>query len=68
MVLVSYRLKNNISLLQTKFRYREGHEARRIGLETMPLDEHMEGRHGEGQPCLKIRPAPMHHLLESVKK
>src|SRR5262249_37559718 len=30
----------------------------------MPLDEHIEGRHGEGQPCLKIRPAPMHHLLQ----
>ena len=30
----------------------------------MPPDEHIEGRHGEGQPCLKIRPAPMHHFFE----
>ena len=30
----------------------------------MPLDQHIEGRHGERQACLKIRPAPMHHLLQ----
>jgi hypothetical protein len=30
----------------------------------MPLDQHVEGRHGEGQTRLKIRPAPMHHLLQ----
>ena len=30
----------------------------------MPLDQHIEGRHGERQPRLKIRPGPMHHLLE----
>jgi hypothetical protein len=30
----------------------------------MPLHQHIEGRHGAGQPCLKIRPAPMHHLFE----
>src|SRR5215470_10933356 len=29
----------------------------------MPLDQHVEGGHGEGQPCLKIGPAPMQHLL-----
>src|SRR5262245_32844792 len=30
----------------------------------MPLDEHIKGGHGEREPCLKRRPAPMHHLLE----
>src|SRR5712691_3774175 len=63
MVLVSYILDKNISILQTKLSDREGHETRRVGPEAMPLDPHVEGRHGEGQPCLKIRPAPMHHLL-----
>src|SRR6266851_8309241 len=63
MVLVSYILYNYISILQTQFSYREGHEARRVGLETMPLDQHIVGRHGERQACLKRRPAPMHHLL-----
>ncbi len=29
----------------------------------MPPDQHIEGGHGEGQACLKIGPAPMHHLL-----
>ena len=61
--LVSYTLYNHISLSQTKFSYGEGHETRRVGLEAMPLHQHIEGRHGEGQPCLNIRPAPMYHLL-----
>src|SRR5882724_12102350 len=47
MVLVSDRLSNDISILQTKLSHREGHEARRIGLEAMPLDQHIEGGHGE---------------------
>src|SRR6266540_5634888 len=64
MVLVAYIPDNSVSILQTKFRNREGHEARRIGLEAMPLDQHIEGRHGERQARLKIRPAPMHHLLQ----
>src|SRR5712691_11499960 len=64
MVLVSYILTNYISILQTKFSNREGHEARRVGLETIPLDQHIEGGHDERQARLKIRPAPMHHLLE----
>src|SRR5262249_53397441 len=63
MVLVADKLNNNISILQTKFRYREGHETRRGGLEPMPLDQPVEGGHGEGQTRLKIGPAPMHHLL-----
>src|SRR5262245_39808305 len=64
MVLVSDLLDSHISLLQTKFSYREGHEASRVGEEAMPLDEHVEGGHGEGETCLEIRPAPMHDLLE----
>src|SRR5262245_14116134 len=64
MVLVSDKLSNAIGILQTKLRYRERHEARRVGLEPMPLDEHIEGGHGERQPRLKIRPAPVHDLLE----
>jgi hypothetical protein len=64
MVLVSYTLYNHISLLQTKFSDGEGHETRRVGLEAMPLDQHVEGGHGECQTRLKIRPAPMHHLLQ----
>ena len=63
MVLVSDKPSNHISILQTKFSDREGHEARRSGLEPMPLDEHIEGRHGEREACLQIRPAPMHHLF-----
>src|SRR3989442_13707064 len=64
MVLVYYTLYNQCSILQTKFSDREGHKARRIGLEAMPLDQHIEGGHGEREPRWKIRPAPMHHLFE----
>src|SRR2546423_13269482 len=64
MVLVSYIPYNYISTLQTKFSNRERHEARRIGLETMPLDQHIEGGHGERQARLKVCPTPMHHLLQ----
>src|SRR5213594_5113704 len=64
MALVSYRLDNYISTLQTKLSYRERHEPRRVGLEAMPLDQHIEGGHGEREARLKIRPAPMHHLFE----
>src|SRR6266487_3055274 len=35
-----------------------------MGLEAMPLDQHIKRRHGERQARLKIRPAPMHHLFE----
>src|SRR5881409_82 len=68
MVLVSYTLYNHISLLQTKFSYREGHEARRIGLEAMPLDQHIEGGHGECQTRLKIRPHSVHDFLEMANQ
>src|SRR4029450_9483391 len=64
MVLVAYILDNYISILQTKVSDREGHEARRIGLETMPLDQHIEDGHGEREPGVEIRPAPMHDLFE----
>src|SRR5712671_3046401 len=64
MVLVSDKPSNNTGILQTKLSHREGHKARRGGLEAMPLDQYIEGRHGERQACLKIRPAPMHHLLQ----
>src|SRR5919198_6549257 len=64
MVLVSAELSNDIGILQTNLSDRERHETRRVGLETMPLDEDIEGRHGEGQARLKIGPAPMHDLFE----
>ena len=64
MVLVSYKLAKYVSMLQTKFSDREGHEARRVGLEAMPLDQHIEGGHGEREPGMKIRPHAMHDLLE----
>ena len=64
MVLVYDKPSNAIGILQTKLCDREGHEARRGGLETIPLDQHIEGGHGERQARLKIRPAPMHDLLE----
>ena len=63
MVLVSDKPRNNIGILQTKFSHREGHKTRGIGLQTVPLDEDIEGGHGEGQTRLKICPASMHHLF-----
>src|SRR5215813_9430816 len=64
MVLVSDKPSNDISILQTKFSDREGYEARRVRLEAMPLDQHIEGGHGERQAGLKICPASMHHLFQ----
>src|SRR5213080_3962391 len=64
MVLVPYILDNYVRILQTQFSYREGHEARRRGLEAMPLDQHIEGGHGECEPRLKILPHAVHPLLE----
>ena len=64
MVLVSDKPSNYVGILQTKLSHREGHEARRGGLETMPLDQHIEGGYGERQARLKIGPAPMHDLFE----
>ena len=64
MVLVSYKLNNNVGILQTKLSHREGHEARRIRLEAMPLDQDIEGGHGEREPGVEIRPDPMHDPFE----
>src|SRR5713101_5880921 len=64
MVLVSYKPNNKISILQTKLSNRERHEARHVGEEAMPLDEHIEGGHGEREPGVEIRPAPVHDFLE----
>src|SRR6266403_4956751 len=64
MVLVSYKLDNYVSILQTKLSHRERHKARRIGLEAMPLDQHIEGGHGECEAGLKVLPAPVHNFLE----
>src|SRR5438093_10019874 len=64
MVLVSYIPYNYISILQTKLSHRERHEARRIGLETMPLDQYVEGGHSEREPGVEIRPDAMHDLFE----
>ena len=64
MVLVSYRLDDYVSILQTKFSYGEGHEARCVGLEAMPLDQHIEGGQGEREPRLKRRPHAVHDPLE----
>src|SRR5712691_13091282 len=63
MVLVFYILDNHVSILQTKFSDREGHEARRVGLEAVPLDQHVKGRHGERESGVAIRPHAMHDLL-----
>jgi len=64
MVLVSYILGNYVSLLQTKLSHREGHEARRIGLEAMPLDQHIKSRHGEREAGLEVLPDPVRDFLK----
>src|SRR4029453_11547050 len=64
MVLVSYKPNSYTGILQTKLSDREGHEARQGGLETMPLDQHIEERHGEGETSVEIAPAPVHPLLQ----
>ena len=64
MVLVSDKPSNGIGILQTKLSDREGYDASRGGLEAVPLDQHIEGGHGERQPGLEILPDAVHHLLE----
>src|SRR3989442_4386282 len=64
MVLVSYKLNNKISILQTKLSNRERHEARHVGEEAMPLDQHIEGGHGEREPGVEILPASGHDFLK----
>jgi hypothetical protein len=57
-------ITNGVSRLQTELRHREGHEASRIGLEAIPLDEHIEGGHREREPGVKRRPEPAHDFRE----
>src|SRR5262245_9974111 len=64
MVLVSDKLSDYIGILQTKLGNRERYEARRIGLEAMPLDQHIAGRHRERKTGMEIRPDAVHDLLE----
>src|ERR1051326_580477 len=64
MQLVTKKQRKNSGSLQTKLGNREGHETRRVGLETMPLDQHIEERHRECEPGLKIRPLAVHDFLE----
>ena len=67
MVLVSYILNNNIGILQTKLSNGEGHEARRVGLETIPLDQDIEGGHSERPhipPNLVVAPRASHNTLD----
>ena len=42
-VLLDDIVTDGVSRLQTQLRHREGHEARRSGLEAIPLDEHIDG-------------------------
>ena len=64
MVLVSDQPDNDMGILQPKLSDRKGHEARRMGLEAMPLDQHVEDGHGECQTRLKIFPHALHDPLE----
>src|SRR5436309_12423609 len=64
MVLVSYKLNNKISILQTKLSNRERHEARHVGEEAMPLDQHIERAHREREAGAEILPASVHDLLK----
>ena len=63
MVLVFHKPYTCISILQTEFSDREGHEARGVRLEAMPLDQHIEGRHGEREPGMEILPHTVHDFL-----
>src|SRR5215471_5807350 len=63
MALAFDKPKSYIGLLQTKLRDREEPKARRVGLAAMPLDQPMEGGHGEREPRLTICPHPVHDPL-----
>src|SRR5882724_10438150 len=62
--IVASIVTNGVSLLQTKLSHREGHKARRVGLEAMPLDQQIKSGHGEREPGVEIRPGPVHDLFE----
>src|SRR6266446_3208166 len=55
---------NGVNRLQTKLSDREGHETIQVGLQALPLNQHIEGRPGERQTGMEICPDPMHDLLE----
>jgi hypothetical protein len=64
MVLVFDKPSNTIGILQAKLRHREGHKARRGGLETMPLDQEIKDGHDAREPGVEILPHTVHHLFE----
>ena len=66
MVLVADKPSNNTGILQTKLSHRAGDEARRVGLEAMPLDQDIEGGHGEREPGVKIRPHTVHPMFKEA--
>jgi hypothetical protein len=67
MVLVSDKPSNAIGILQTKLSPREWHKARRVGLETVLLDQHIEGRYRARESSLEIGPDAVHDLFEGCE-
>ncbi len=55
---------NDVRLLQTQLCPREGHEASRVGLYTLPRDQHMAGRQGARETGFARGPDSMHRLRE----
>jgi hypothetical protein len=53
-----------VSILHPKLGPHEGHEARRMGLKAMPLDQHIEGRHGERELGVEILPPAVHDPVD----
>ena len=64
MVLVSYKLNNDIGIFQTQRSHREGHEARRIGREARPLDQPIPSSHGEREAGVNVLPPAGHAWLQ----
>src|SRR5439155_4332275 len=63
MVLVSDKPSNDIGILQTQLSNREGHKTRRVGAETMPLDQPLDRRPGACETSVAILPPAGHDLL-----
>jgi hypothetical protein len=57
-----------MSILQTKLRHCKRHEASRVGLSTMPLDQYIAGGHGAREPRLTSLPHARHPLLARADK
>src|SRR5215510_14536099 len=57
-------LINGVSCLQTKLSDREGHKARRVGPQAIPLDQNIKSGHGTREPGVEIRPGPVHDFLQ----